>query len=332
MRIKYGTSSGNLNGTAYYNDGGLNAGSGSWSVDVASLDPGTTYYYRAVIQVGSKDYYGEVKSFKTASATQVTFPADWLELPATVSGNSIYSGWFGSGDSRSYSYQYDASTYSCVWTAYPLKKEHTEGSANTSSWKFNPDVPEYAQIDVRSSSYNSLYGVTQYSRGHLCPSADRKCDNTMRAPLYYVTNQVPQIQNGFNGGIWSSLENAIRDEAGKTDVVYVVTGVAYNKVGESRTVNYLTSDNAHPSRVPIANYFWKAVLKVKRDASGNVTSASAVGFWFEHKTYSGTNYASYAVSVDQLETWTGLDLFHNLPDSIESTCETNTSWSSFQNF
>lgn len=27
----------------------------------------------------------------------------------------------------------------------------------------------------------------------------------------------------------------------------------------------------------------------------------AIGFWFEHKSYSNNNYASYALSIDELE-------------------------------
>lgn len=48
------------------------------------------------------------------------------------------------------------------------------------------------------------------------------------------------------------------------------------------------------------------------------------------------DYRDYVVSVDQIEAWTGFDLFTNLPgdnsSGIEKTAEANTSWTSFQNF
>lgn len=47
----------------------------------------------------------------------------------------------------------------------------------------------------------------------------------------------------------------------------------------------------------------------------------AIGFWFEHKSYSNNNYASYALSIDELEEKTGIDFFHNLPDKIENEVE-----------
>jgi endonuclease G len=72
------------------------------------------------------------------------------------------------------------------------------------------------------------------------------------------------------------------------------------------------------------------VLKVEK--SGNtVTSASTIGFWFEHKTYSDS-YTNYSTSVDQIEQWTGFDFFVNLPDNIENTAEKNTNWTTFKNF
>jgi endonuclease G len=73
------------------------------------------------------------------------------------------------------------------------------------------------------------------------------------------------------------------------------------------------------------------VLKVRKSGS-TVTDAETVGFWFEHKDYSGNDYTQYSVSVDQVEAWTGFDFFVNLPDSVEASAETNSSWSSFASF
>ena len=51
-----------------------------------------------------------------------------------------------------------------------------------------------------------------------------------------------------------------------------------------------------------------------------------------HQDYSDNDYAKYAVSVDQIEQWTGFDFFVNLPDGVEAAAEKNSSWSTFQNF
>ena len=230
---------------------------------------------------------------------------------------------FKAGSARNYSYLFDKSMYTTMWAAYPLYSSVMGGNASA-SWKPNPDLAESAQINIWSGSY----GVGDYSRGHLVPDASRDGNSEMLKQAYYATNQVPQIQNSFNGGIWSSLENAVRAEV-KSDTLYVVTGVAFKKVDGSETIKYI-KPQYDTKQCPVPNYFYKVVMKVKR-TGGKVTSASTVGFWFEHKTYSGS-YTNYAVSVDQIEQWTGMDFFVNLPDGVESGAETNDSWSNFQNF
>lgn len=333
VRFDYGLSSGSLNRTAYYNNGGLTAGSGSYSVTLSSLEPGTTYYYRAVIQVGNKDFYGSVKSFTTSSSsTQQDTSAGWLELPAGTSKTGQVNGHFGSGSSRNYSYLYDKTVYAPLWTAYPLTSSHTSGSAN-GSWAFNPNIEKSAQIDVKSSSYSSNYNAATYSRGHIVPRADRTGSSAMCKEVFYLTNQVPQIQTQFNDGVWNSLENAVRGLTNQADTVYVTTGVCFQTAGGNETVEYIyaAKDDIYPKKVPIANYFYKVILKVRRDSTGKVTAASAIGFWFEHRKYTDS-YTNYAVSVDRIESMTGIDFFANLPDSVEATAESNTSWSNFQSF
>lgn len=151
----------------------------------------------------------------------------------------------------------------------------------------------------------------------------------MQKQTFYVTNSVPQIQDNFNGGIWNALENALQGEA-LSETIYIVTGVAFNKVGESKSIKY-TSAKDDTKDVPVPNYFYKVALKITTNSSGVVTSASTVGFWFEHKTYSDS-YTNYTTTVDQIEAWTGFDFFPNLPDSVEAAAEKNSSWDTFQSF
>ena len=249
----------------------------------------------------------------------------WLEMPGdpNAEDSDNYVSMFKAGSARNYSYLFDKSMYTTMWTAYPLYSSVIGGGASA-SWKPNPNLDESAQINIWSGSY----GVEDYSRGHLVPDASRDGNSEMLKQAYYATNQVPQIQNSFNGGIWSNLENAVRREV-KSDTLYVVTGVAFRKVGGSENIKYIQPAK-DTKQCPVPNYFYKVVMKVKRSGS-TITSASTIGFWFEHKTYSGS-YENYAVSVDQIEQWTGFDFFVNLPDSVEASAETNNSWSTFQDF
>lgn len=248
----------------------------------------------------------------------------WLELPGKVENSSYLTNTYYDGSSRNYTHLYDKSTYTSLWTAYALNSSHMGSLDRPNSWDFSPSISESLQVDLTDHSYND-----NYSRGHLIPNASRNGNSTMQKQTFYVTNSVPQIQNSFNGGIWQSLEGALQN-IGKNEEIYIVTGVAFKKVGESKSITYTTAKDDN-KQVPVPNYFYKVVLKVEK--SGNtVTSASTIGFWFEHKAYSGDSYTNYSTSVDQIEQWTGFDFFVNLPDGIENTAEKNTNWTTFQSF
>ena len=329
VRFLYGTSSTALNSIAYYNDGGLSAPSGNFSVKLTSLRPSTTYWYRAVIQFGDKDYYGSIISFTTGDEADPTIQG-WLELPA-ISGNEDHVETFYSGSKRNYTYNYEYSSYTSLWVAYPLYSSTTGGS-RSGSWSSNPSLHPSYQVNIWSGSYGVDYGSTIYARGHQIPDADRSNESTMQSQTYYATNSTPQIQTRFNDGIWSSLENAVRDAIPSGDTLYVVTGAVFNKINESKSVTIIHPQHDSGKSVPVPNYYWKALLKVKRSGK-TITSASAVGVWLEHKQYEkGSSYTSYTVSVDQIEAWTGFDLFTALPDTQEASAETNSSWSVFSSF
>ena len=276
-----------------------------------------------------EDDGGSTGGNTSGGVTGGTPSESWLELPAADNGtlypNAVELKMDVDGE-RNYTAYYDKSTYTSMWTAYPLQSKHL-GSGSLNKWDFNPAVGQEYQVDLTSSSYE---GDT-YSRGHLIPNASRNGISKMQKQTYYVTNSVPQVQNKFNSGMWSTLEGALQTIARGGETLYIVTGVAFQKVGETKSVSYIKATD-DTKNIPIPNYFYKIVLKVTTNSSGTVTSASTIGFWFENKAYEDSAYASHAVSVDQVEQWTGFDFFANLPDSIEASAESNTSWSSFQSF
>ena len=263
-----------------------------------------------------------------------------------MTGSNLLSDTFYYGGDRNYTYLYDKSMYTSMWIAYPLDKSTCSGATSfTGTWQSTPGIATNLQINVWSGSYNVYFGETDYdpdfststgreyyARGHQIPAADRRYNETMLTQTYYAINCTPQIQNHFNAGIWQELENGIREVVtGKNETVYVVTGPTFQKVGETKDVTWILS-RRDSKRCPVPNYYWKAVLRIKKNADGEVTSASTVGFWFEHKEYSGSNYSACSVSVNDIEAWTGYDLFTNLPDTLEESAESNTSWNAFKIF
>lgn len=350
----YGTSESNLNHEVYVNDV-FSASSGSISAEITSLSEKTTYYYRVKMEVWDpvtgvyKEFLGEIKSFQTAENAPVTKWKGWLELPANTltASNYIYDEQKVE-TVRNYTISYDTSTYASMWVAYPLYSA-TIGQGSTwtrpTNWSYNGHIDTEYQVNILKNSYGvnwtEDYGNELYSRGHQIPNADRNnrgVSSDFQSQTFLVTNSTPQIQNRFNGSIWGRLEDGVRSVALATDTVYVVTGPVFQKIGETKTIKYIHPEPDPNKEVPVPNYYWKALLKVKWNGK-TVTSASAIGFWYEHKSYvNGEKYddSQFIVSVKDIENWTGLDLFANLPgdkdSGIEKTAQENTNWNTFKSF
>jgi endonuclease G len=191
-------------------------------------------------------------------------------------------------------------------------------------WDYNPYLSVSDQVNLCSRSY-----ADDYSRGHLIPNASRNGNRDMQLQTFYVTNSVPQVQDGFNGGIWQRLEAGLQSVA-ESERIYIVTGVAFEKMGEERDVVY-TMARDDVKRVPVPKYFYKVALKVAYDDAGEVCDAQSVGFWFENRSYKG-GFVEHTQSVDTIEEWTGFDFFPNLPDDVEVRAETNANWNKFTSF
>ena len=337
----YGTSSSSL--TEYvkaevsFHANGNDTYAGTFSATLTGLKAGRKYVFRACARVAGTGSQSSTKEdFWAPSTALAEMPGaakpaidkDWLELPTGREGSQYVVNTYYGGE-RNYTHLYDTGMMTSLWTAYPLNSSHMGSLSRPGNWYYSPSISESYQGNLTSHSYSN----STYSRGHMCPNGSRNGNETMQKQTFYVTNQVPQIQNNFNSGIWSSLEDAVQGLVkGKSEQVYVVTGVAFNKVGESKTINYVSPTDDSSQKCPIPNYFYKIVLRVKTSGS-TVTSAKTIGFWMDHRAYTNDSYVNYTVSVDQIEQWTGFDFFVNLPDNLENAAEAaNPSWSEFTSF
>lgn len=270
----------------------------------------------------------------------------WLEIPAAMRGSEMggvttsalfmHTFYYGAenASNRNYTVCYDKGKMTTYWVAYPLNSSHIGSLDRTDVWTYvdNSLLATEYQPNIVSGSYRSAAsgGTNNYSRGHLLPSASRTATSLMNEQTFITVNQVPQIQDGFNGGVWMYLESAVRSARnGKT--IFVVTGTALQKGnGEAEEIGTMAKTyDRNGKEIPVPRYFYKVLLKV--DSETNPTTASAVGFWFTNQS-SSSGYESFAVSVDQIESKLGMDFFVNLPDALEQAVEKNTSWSTFSNF
>lgn len=243
------------------------------TANLSDLLPATTYtVYGVVTATNGSTPQSSSTTFTTEGAR--TNHAAWYELPARTTADetitqTVYP---ASGSQRNYKMYYDKSTYTAYWVAYPLAKGHM-GNGRSDKWQRNPGLAESEQINVWSSSYGVNLGATTsdgydsskefYARGHQIPNADRNGSDELVVQTYYATNSTPQIQNKFNGGIWQQLESGVRNIAATTDTVYVVTGAILQTAGNHEAITWITP-KSDSKRCPVPNYYYKALLKVRR--------------------------------------------------------------------
>ena len=239
----------------------------------------------------------------------------WLELPSVPAGTDFFahSMTIGSVKTRNYSFIWDYDNLVAPWVAYPLCKWNMASNVKrTNAWALDPLLPESKQPVLYRGFSKGNNGW--YARGHQIPSADRLTSYESNAMTFYGTNMTPQIQEGFNGDIWATLEGMVRSWANKSDTLYVVTGCVIDyKDGE--TVKYALDNNGKKMTVPTAYY--KVVLRYMKNSTVGYSGYSACAVWLDHKVYSTkTIDSSYSMSVDDLEEKLGIDFFVNLPAKV----------------
>lgn len=283
--------------------------------------------------ISQKAKGSEVKPDPTPSGGNLSPKTGWMELPAIPKGMDAFthSMTVGSVSTRNYSFLWDYDNLVAPWVAYPLCKWNIGNNIKrTNAWGLDPLLPEGKQPVLYRGFSKGNNGW--YARGHQIPSADRLTSYESNSMTFYGTNMTPQIQDGFNGDIWATLEGKVRSWANSSDTLYVVTGCVIDyKDGE--TVKYALDNNGKKVTVPTGYY--KVVLRYMKSSTFGYSGYSACAVWLDHKVYSSSSISSsYSMSVDDLEKKTGIDFFVNLPAvvgeemaaKIESENPSKVSW------
>jgi endonuclease G len=139
--------------------------------------------------------------------------------------------------------------------------------------------------------------------------------STTMAESFYYSNMSPQNPS-FNRGIWKKLEEQVRTWAMDYQAVYVVTGPVLK--GNLSVIG--------ANQVAVPNYYYKVLLDTES------TPKKAIGFILKNEGSKG-QLIEYAVSIDSVERFTGIDFFPSLEDGLEqkleaSFCGSCWTWSS----
>jgi len=270
---------------------------------------------------------------KVGSTLWTNYPEAWrLEYPQ-VSYNNLSPSKDGAEEKNqiivkrtddygiTYSLEWDNQKVANRWTCYQLHEGNTLSSTERKDdFKADPEVA----VSSTLADYNN----SGFSRGHLCPSADRLCSEEQNKQTFYLTNMQPQYQS-HNGGLWSRLETLVRDYATNDDftalhcdTMYVVKAATISDVASDALTDNST-DGVYGEkcndRLLVPKYFYMALLHYNKATD----TYHAIAFWTKHlsTTQPVANLADYAISIDKLEQLTGIDFFCNLPDVIEEAVE-----------
>lgn len=196
-----------------------------------------------------------------------------------------------------YSLSYDESCEQAEWVAYELTKAQANGRHSRSN---NFRVDDF--IFTGSAEVEDYKG-SGYDRGHLVPAGDMKFDRIAMDETFYMSNISPQ-QRAFNSGIWNQLEIQVREWVTKFEHLYIVTGPVLSnpvkRIGKNKVV--------------VPSHFFKVLL------DNTEPEVKAIAFLLPNKR--GENKLSdYVISIDELESITGIDFFPHFPDSLMNVLE-----------
>ena len=184
------------------------------------------------------------------------------------------------------------------WVAYELTAEEVLGTAPRAK-HFDAD-PKVRGIQADNDDYRN----SGWDRGHMAPAGDMKLDEQMMRESFYFSNICPQNRN-LNGGDWKTLEELCRIYAQKYGKVYIVCGpiVGNNLYGRLGIHQVLIPDS-----------FFKVLLVETKKGY------ESVGFIMNNEA-GHKPLQTYAKTVDDVESITGLDFFSLLPDKVENKVE-----------
>lgn len=197
---------------------------------------------------------------------------------------------------RYYALAYNEQYELAEWVAYEL----TRNQLNNNSVRREDSYRSDPKVETGSANIQDYRG-SGYDRGHLLPVADRKFNFEAMDETFYMSNIAPQI-HAFNGGIWRELEELVRDWAIDSRKIYVVTGPILTQPSRKRI-----GDN----KVMVPKAYYKVILDIADP------ELKGIGFVLPNER-SDKSLQLYAMSIDEVETITGIDFF---PDLVEDDLE-----------
>ncbi|WP_071146111.1 DNA/RNA non-specific endonuclease [Bacteroides ihuae] len=188
------------------------------------------------------------------------------------------------------------------WVSYELTRTELTGKAKRNN-RFMSDPFVYG-----SSASNKDYARSGFDKGHMAPAADMKWDEVAMKESFYFSNVCPQHPE-LNRRKWKDLESQIRDWARVDSVLIIICGPLVDK--QSKTIGR--------NSITVPTGFFKIILSP-------FPTPRAIGFIFKNER-SVANLRSYCITIDNIESISGLDFFSHLPNKLERQIESQIEFS-----
>lgn len=157
------------------------------------------------------------------------------------------------------------------------------------------------------------YTGSGFDRGHLVPAKDRSTSDEDNDAVFVMTNIVPQSAACNQKG-WNRFEQYCRELAEKGKELYIAAGPhGIGGTASDGTKKLTIGKNAPFVTVPAS--VWKVVLVLDKGANPTKTSRT-IAVWMPNDDTVTDDWASYRVSVAEVEKKTKLKFFPLVPDEV----------------
>lgn len=162
-------------------------------------------------------------------------------------------------------------------------------------------IPELFRVD------KAQYEGSGFDRGHLVASANQNEEELQDSETFLLSNMCPMTR-GFNRGVWSRLEAAVR-ELNKLDNVYEVYVISGPIFDFDFVIETITTEDGSPIKLPIPHAYFKSVLAERKSGALHMWS-----FLLPHES-SQKQLDKFQVPTTHVEVMSGINLWDQLTGS-----------------
>jgi endonuclease G, mitochondrial len=207
-----------------------------------------------------------------------------------------------------YTLGYSEKHEQAAWVCYVLSKSECTGDEERSGSFFEDKSVK------TGSACNADYAGSGYDRGHLAPAGDMSFSATAMKESFFYSNMSPQVPQ-FNRGVWKKLETQVREWGTLYGNCLVITGPVLKDSLKTIGTN----------GVAIPEMYYKIVV------NANASPPQAIGFLLRNEG-STQPLTNFVVTIDSIETVTGIDFFSTIAAPCQQKLESRVSGSHWKGF